>query len=116
MFENVLGMKKIVGFSLLLILLLLGSHGFSQNYEGGIRQVDDGNGLITYEIKLVSLSSEAEGNRLKSTFLQKEGFVSVESSVADRVCTVVVLNPMRKNELADVVEYAGFEVAKSFEQ
>ncbi len=109
-------MKKFVGLTLLLILFWSGSKGFSQNYEGGIRQIDNGTGLVTYEIKLVSLSSPAEESRLGNAFLQKEGFVSVESSFEDNLCTVVALQPVRKNELADVVRFAGFEVAKSFEE
>lgn len=107
-------MKNIVGFAILIILLCTGSSSYSQNYEGGIRQVDNSNGLVTYEIKLVTLTTEAMGEQLDHLFMQKEGFVSAESSVEDRICTVVALHPLRKNEIADIVDFAGFEVAKSF--
>lgn len=107
-------MKNIVGFAIFTLLLWSGSLSFSQNYEGGIKQVDNSNGLITYEIKLVTLTTEALGDQLDNLFMQKEGFVSAKSSVEDRICTVVALYPLRKNEIADIVDFAGFEVAKSF--
>ena len=109
-------MKKIVGFTLLILCMWSGGDVTAQNYEGGIRSVDIGNGLPTYEIKLVSLPNETLGDRLENAFMQKEGFVSAESSAANQTITVVALQAFRKKELNDVVDYAGFEVAKSFDQ
>ena len=88
----------------------------AQNYEGGIRLTESNQGLDTYEIKLVSLPNAASAQRLENAFLQKEGFHSVSASEISRICTLTVNYPLRKRDLNDVVEYAGFEVAKSFEE
>lgn len=87
----------------------------AQNYEGGIRLTESVQGLDTYEIKLVSLPNAASAQRLELAFLQKEGFQSVNASQSTKICTLTVNYPLQKRDLNDVVEYAGFEVAKSFE-
>ena len=109
-------MKSIVGFALFFLFLVIGSPLFSQNYEGGIRQVDIGNNLPTYDIKLVTLPSATLGNRLENAFLQKESFVQADSDWEEKTIRIIALHPVKKEELNDVVEFAGFEVAKSFEE
>lgn len=108
------GFVRIVCF---VSLFFVGGSLFSQNWESGIQLLpDNGNGLVNYKIKLTQLSTPLSGQRLEGAFLQKEGFVAVETSVATKECKVTCLQSFKKSEIADIVESAGFEVAKSFDQ
>lgn len=110
-------MKHIVGILCILGFFLLSGPLFSQNWESGIQLLpDNGTGLTHYKIKLTHLSTSLSAQRLEDAFMQKEGFLAVEASTVNRECKVTCMQAFKKSEIADIVEFAGFEVAKSFEQ
>jgi|GEM_PF-4483040 len=116
-FFTLFDMKNIVGIVCFLGFFLFCGPIFSQNWESGIQLLpDNGTGLIHYKIKLTHLSTSLSAQRLEDAFMQKEGFIAVEASTASNECEVTCIQAFKKSEIADIIDFAGFEVAKSFEQ
>ena len=110
-------LKRIYRLGILVFLLgLSGSWVMAQQHLGGIKKTDTSDHLVTYEVQLVALHSETAADRLEAGLLDKQGFVSAEAKVSERRITLVVKPVISPADIADVLDYLGYDVAKTIDE
>ena len=85
-----------------------------RSWEGGIVLSNEDESTVTYQFKVIGLDSPVKVDRLEDALENKEGIMDAEASVVSRICTVQGFKALKPQNLADVVERAGFEVQKNF--
>lgn len=98
-----------------LLLLCLGLRAQAQN-PGGIVVVEQRTKTIVYDIRVVGLRSTSQAEDLDRHFRTKEGIFNVQTDFVQRVCRVEASAELPSRLLEHIVNGAGFQVAKSFEE
>ena len=111
-------MKKTLG---LLALLILGFKiALSQTMPlggatlPGIVKTAENTKTNVFEIKILGISNSDQARVLDANLLAKQGIISAVTNPTTQVCRVEVLKQVTTNNLQDVVERAGFKIAKTF--
>lgn len=106
-------MRKACLFCFLLVVLAVQAWGQRGSTEG-IRESASDAKTITYQIRLEEDVDEQQATWLDAKMAEKEGILTAQTDASTDICTVRVLRAIRKSDLQDVVDFAGFSVAKSF--
>lgn len=113
-------MKKI--FVLVSLLVLAFQMGFSQtSSEGnptkpGIVKTAEHAKSYVFDIQLKGPTSVEQARALDAALLSKYGILSAVTNATTQVCKVEVLKKVTERHLREVVEGAGFKIAKTFNQ
>ena len=106
---------RIITSALLLLLGTLNLHLSAQNTHPGSYLAEEKDGVHHFEVRLVTLDNDNDGLRLKNGLEAKEGIVSAEVEVTERLVKITVKPPVGTALLRESIEFHGFSIAKKFE-
>jgi hypothetical protein len=82
----------------------------------GIVVVEQRAKTTVYDIRVIGLRAPAHGQNLDDHFRTKEGIFTASTNVTTGVCRVEALSTLQLLMLEHIVQGAGFQVAKSFNE